>query len=290
MNTNKYEIRTMTKSEVKYAINSARKVGWNPGIHDGECFYTADPNGFFIGLLDGKPISCVSAVRYSNDYGFIGLLMVEEKYREKGYGYQIGMHALKYLEGVDIGIDGVDAMVETYEKYGFEKAYENARYEGKAAGSLAIKPDSRIVELSKVKFEDLLAYDATLFPAPRPKFLKCWITRPKTVSLGVVENNHLKGYSVLRKCFAGYKIGPLFAETEELAELLFQSLSSRIRKGTKIYLDVPGEKENQAATNLAWRHKMEKQFSTAHMYKMASGGKLNLPLDRWFGVTTFELG
>ncbi len=46
-----------------FAIQLAAKEGWNPGLHDAECFYRTDPDGFFIGLLDeNQPVGCISAV------------------------------------------------------------------------------------------------------------------------------------------------------------------------------------------------------------------------------------
>jgi hypothetical protein len=44
---------------------------------------------------------------------------------------------------------------------------------------------------------------------------------------------------------------------------------------------------NQAAVDLAERHQMKVVFETARMYR---GQEPTLPLDRLFGVTTFELG
>ena len=44
----------MKRNEMDFAIQLAAKEGWNPGLHDAECFYRTDPDGFFIGLLDEK--------------------------------------------------------------------------------------------------------------------------------------------------------------------------------------------------------------------------------------------
>lgn len=40
------KIRKMAREEVEFAIEMAAGEGWNPGIHDGEIFYEADPDGF----------------------------------------------------------------------------------------------------------------------------------------------------------------------------------------------------------------------------------------------------
>jgi hypothetical protein len=48
-----------------------REAGWNPGLHDSETFICADPQGFLVGELDGRPIACVSGVRYDDSFGFM---------------------------------------------------------------------------------------------------------------------------------------------------------------------------------------------------------------------------
>ena len=52
-----YHIRAMTRDEVDVAVDWAAAEGWNPGLHDADCFYRADPQGFLVGLLDGEPIA-----------------------------------------------------------------------------------------------------------------------------------------------------------------------------------------------------------------------------------------
>ena len=64
-------IRPMTRDDVDFAIRLAAKEGWNPGLSDAECFYAADPEGFFVSELNGELIATISAVRYKDDYGFV---------------------------------------------------------------------------------------------------------------------------------------------------------------------------------------------------------------------------
>lgn len=37
----------MTQKELDFTIELAASEGWNPGLHDSDCFYAADNNGFF---------------------------------------------------------------------------------------------------------------------------------------------------------------------------------------------------------------------------------------------------
>ncbi len=86
-------IRRMTRDEVEFAIDLAAEEGWNPGIHDGRCFYATDPNGFFVGELDGELVGSISAVAYDDSFGFIGLYIVKPEFRGKGIGTRLGRRA-----------------------------------------------------------------------------------------------------------------------------------------------------------------------------------------------------
>ena len=100
-----------------------------------------------------------------------------------------------------------------------------------------------------------------------------------------MQNGKLAGYGVNRKCRSGYKIGPLFADSPELAEVLFLALKSGIKPAESFYLDTP--EVNRAAVALAERYNMKVIFETARMY---TGEKPDIPLNHLFGVTSFELG
>ncbi|MFL5173061.1 MAG: GNAT family N-acetyltransferase, partial [Microvirga sp.] len=55
--------------------------------------------------------------------------------------------------------------------------------------------------------------------------------------------------------------------------------------GGLLFLDVP--EPNQSALGLAARYGLAPAFQTARMYRGAAPG---LPLDRIYGITSFELG
>ena len=126
----KFVIRTMRRDDVESALDWAAKEGWNPGIHDADCFYFTDPQGFFIGEIVGEPIGCIAAVAYNDSFGFIGLYIVKPEFRGKGYGTALWKSGMNHLGNRIIGLDGVIDQQENYKKSGFRLAYRNIRYEG----------------------------------------------------------------------------------------------------------------------------------------------------------------
>ncbi len=279
----RYEIREMARHEADLAISWANAEGWNPGIHDAETFYKTDSRGFFVGLFEGKPVSSISAVDYGDSYGFLGFYIVQAPFRGRGFGIKIWNAGMRHLEGRNIGLDAVLGQQKQYERMGFWPCYKSVRFQG--AGIGAESKTEGISYLSEMPIEELLAYDDQFFPVPRHVFVNSWISQPDGIALGFLNENELVGYGVLRRCYQGYKIGPLFADDEKAADALFRALCGRVPQGMLVFLDIP--EPNFAALELAKRHQMCPVFETVRMYTKEEP---RLPMDRIFGVTSFELG
>lgn len=275
-------IRRMKEDEIQIALDWACQEGWNPGLNDRQCFYQADPNGFFIGLLNGKPIAVGSAVVYDHTFAFCGLYIVDPEFRQKGYGIQLTHARLNYVGNRITGIDGVLNNVSKYERIGYVPAHKNTRYELTSSFSLPLAP--KIIDVHTLPFKQLEAFDRLYFPAQRSAFLRAWISQPHSYALGYLDNQDLRGYGVIRPCFNGYKIGPLFAASPMIARVLFESLCSQCQKGP-IYLDVP--EPNQNSQFLAKHYQMNPMFEVIRMYR---NGLPSLDLQGIYGMTSYELG
>ncbi|ANV88168.1 GNAT family N-acetyltransferase [Picosynechococcus sp. PCC 7117] len=278
-----YTIRTMTRTELDLAIEWAAQEGWNPGLQDAASFYAADPTGFLVGLLDGAAIASISAVKYAPNFAFIGFYIVKPEYRGQGYGWQIWQAAIASVAGRNVGLDGVVAQQENYKKSGFNLAYNNVRYSGLGGGQIPESPGLK--PLTAVDIEEVCQYDQQFFPGDRRSFLKAWLQQPDSTTWVMVNNTEITGYGMVRPCRRGYKIGPLFADNAEIAEILFLALKGSLPTGSELFLDVP--MVNPEAIALAQRYQLQPVFETARMYTQAPP---TIPVQNIFGVTSFELG
>lgn len=278
-----FQIRRMKRGDLDLALNWAFAEGWNPGLHDRDCFYAADPQRFFMGFLDNTPVASISAVAYDEYFAFMGLYIVKPEHRGKGYGLKIWKHALNYLRTRNIGLDGVLSQEKNYQKSGFITAYRNLRYQGHSIKFALQFP--YLIKLNELAFKKILEYDKKIFLSQRSQFLKSWINQPESMAFGYLFNGELLGCGVVRKCRSGYKIGPLFADNSEIAETLFQALNNYLSENTLIYLDIP--QPNKLALHLVKKYKMEFVFETVRMYNREIP---NIPLNKIYGITSFELG
>lgn len=276
-----YIIRKAKLEDMEFIISQAKNEGWNPGLHDDISFFSADKDGFFIGELNGGPISCISAVKYEN-FGFIGLYIVKNDYRGNNYGLNLWTHAMNRLFDCNIGLDGVIDQQSNYRKSGFWLANRNIRFQSEITPN---KSENKcIVNTDSLDFNDLVEYDSQHFPSERSDFLKAWLTMHDSSSLAFVKDSKIMGYGTIRKCFSGYKIGPLFAENFSVAESLFLQLIN-FSNGESVYLDI--SEKNQDAKKLVEKYNMNFVFETARMY---TGQKPNFIENEVYGITSFELG
>jgi ribosomal protein S18 acetylase RimI-like enzyme len=289
----KLETRNMTRPELDELVDWAAGEGWNPGLHDADLFWATDPEAFVAADQDGEMIGGGSITSYNGKFGFMGFFIVRTEFRGRGFGNQL-WHVRRNLlvkrlqPDATIGLDGVFDMQEYYARGGFVFSHRDLRFylEVSDRGSPPSGSGEAAVirPLAEIPFDDVLDYDRSCFPAPRPTFLKPWISQPDARALGCLKNGRLTGFGVIRTCRKGCKIGPLFSDDLQTADSLFVHLA-KFGAGGPVYLDAP--ENNPAALELVRRHGMTEVFGCARMYL---GPAPEIAHQRIFGVTTFELG
>lgn len=276
-------IRKASRADLDILIDWAAREGWNPGLDDATAFWAADPEGYWIAEEEGVVAAALSLVRYDESYAFLGLYMAHPDYRGQGIGFALWQRAISEAGNRSIGLDGVVAQQDNYRKSGFVYAHANFRYGGEV--QCVEPPGTELVSVSPVHVPMLVDYDARFNPARRDVFLREWLKALETrESFALIRNAEVLGYGTIRACREGHKIGPLFADTETGADLIFRKLVTSVGGGP-IYLDIP--EPNAGARALCDRYNLKPVFETARMYR---GRAPELPLGQIYGITTFELG
>ena len=263
------------------AISWAEAEGWNPGLDDQRRFLAADPDSFLVTERAGEIVATVSCALYGDRYAFIGFYIVRPDLRGRGIGRALFDRALERAAGRVVGLDGVLAQQESYERRGFVLAHRNVRW--RTAGG--DERPTELVEVSSVPFDQLLAFDAAVWGAERERFLRAWTDRPPGHALACLRNGSLAGYGVLRPCRVGAKVGPLLADNEDVADTLLTGLLATAGPQAEVFVDMPTG--NTRAESLRGTREMERSFETARMYL---NGRPPEDVERVFAVSTLEFG
>ncbi|MFD7667983.1 GNAT family N-acetyltransferase [Streptomyces sp. NPDC059788] len=285
-------VRAATLEEWREVAEWAAAEGWNPGHGDTDCFHATDPDGFFIGLLDGQLVSSVSVVNYSSRYAFLGYYLAHPDHRGRGLGLATWRAAVPHAGERTIGLDAVPEQEATYRRAGFATAYRTTRFRGwpgrAGRGGPAAVPGGAgvsVVPVGAEHLDEVAAYDRRCFPADRGAFLARWLTAPGHHAYVQVRDGRVAGYGAVRPCRDGYRVGPLFADTSRGAEAVFDALMGHVGPGEVVYVDVPDP--HHSARALVVSRGLEADSHTMRMY---TGAVEAVRVERGYAVTSLELG
>lgn len=276
----------LNREQFNIVVKWAEKEGWNPGLNDADIFWKTDPDGYYGVIKINEIIACGSIVSYNGDFGFMGFFIVKPEFRSKGLGRELWNIRKKLLlarlrEGASIGMDGVVSMQSFYAKGGFTNSHRDVRMEGKGK---KYNYSESVSPLGENKLAELIAYDKLCFGFDRSVFITNWVKQSNAKTFTYVSKGIFKGFAVIRKAVQGYKIGPLFADDKNTAVELLKACSSAVVDDL-FYLDIP--LLNREAYELANDFQLKEVFECGRMY---FGKPPQVPVEKIFGVTTFELG
>jgi GNAT superfamily N-acetyltransferase len=313
-----YDIHPLNKEQVTALVQWAGREGWNPGLNDHELIWNADPEGFLGLSVDGQWVAGGAVVRHNPSFGFMGLFIVEPKHRSQGLGRKLWYarrdHLLSRLQpDATIGLDAVDAMVGFYAQGGFEPFTRHRRFQWEPklppvnqlhsndihsndihsndihsndlhsglATSISIRP------YQQSDFHSVHDMDTRCFPGERTQVLLPWIKQPNAYTLVATDRNQpdpLLGWGTIRPCLVGWKIGPLQAESLDVAESLIHALAKK-SQATSIMIDVPDN--NPSMTELCRNHQMQEIFGCVRMYL---GPPPTLQTENLYAILSLEIG
>lgn len=282
------QIRLLNRIEQSELVSWANKEGWNPGLHDAGLFWEIDPDGFLGIEVDYVLAGGGAIIRHNPTFGFMGLFIMRPEYRSRKLGTTLWIarrdRLLSRLDaGATVGLDAVDTMVPFYARGGFVPHVRQARF-GWVAPSKPRAISSDITPLAQIPFQKLIEYDRDCFPGLRAHYLELWTRQKDAHAIGVTKGDQIVGYSVMRRCVSGWKIGPLFADSFAHAQELLAAHAQR-SAGERIFLDAP--QNNPAAMKLCRSHGMREVFGCVRMYL---GVAPKIASHKIFSITNFEIG
>ena len=297
--TEQFKVRLIRTEEEfeSIVINALVKEGWGPGLQDAECFMACDPTAALVGELNGKPMGCITVAKYGDSFAFAGSFVVTKEYRGKGYGkkiYEAALASAKSFHSVATiaGLQHKDMV----QRYGFRSHFYGAFFVFHIPATIACLAESsnrspvKIKCIEDVNLESLFLYDTTVFGFERHAFLLKWLRVPGSYARVAIDSEgSIVGYTVARPTVinASYKIGPLYADSEAIAEKLlkavFEELSRHEKLAPVVCIDAPTEKGTELCERLQGKRLLELVYMVLNDLPVAR-------FDKWFGCTTVQFG
>ena len=291
-----FEIRPLKVCDIDLVTKWSRDEGFAPGAGDVNIYRHTDQQGLWIASLDDEPIGCIAGVKYNSSYGFIGLFIVVKAQRGNGYGIKLWKQAIEHLKDVDcVGLEAAQSRINDYSKWGFKPSSLTTRWQWIGNDNLLGEyPDLdllnglNVLEGGSIPSKVVQLYDAKRETSPRPHFLSDWLNHPAGNVLALIDSSgYCHGFGRIRPCLLqkgeGWRVGPLLADSPQLAELLLRKLVNK--HNGSVLIDVPGL--NQLAPNLLFKLGFKEISSTLRMYK---GFQPPIVMSEVYGLACLELG
>lgn len=227
------EIDRLTADDVDAAWTLSRQAGWNQTRADWQRLVELFPGTCFAGRVGGDVVATSTLATYDATVGWIGMVLVDEDHRRRGYGSEIFEQAL--CAGLNrnldvIGLDATDAGRTVYEQYEFKTVVGIDRWSGAVESSIDTTEEVVIEQPGDKTFVNAITtFDTRHTDVDRQQLLAHLLESASTTNL-VAEggDGDVRGYAIIRPGQTRPQVGPLIAVNEDDAKRLFAAAAERV--------------------------------------------------------------
>ena len=231
-------IRVMTEQDLRSAVRLNTIAGWNQTEVDWRRFLESSPVGCFVVEVAGQVAGTVATICYENRFAWIGMVLVDPDFRNRGLGTRLLHQAIEHLDQLGVATMKLDATPlgrPLYSKLGFVSEYEIERWMlRRPSATQSPRPAAPYPSLDELQMERICESDRGLFGADRSSLLHSLHQFAPGLTCSVWKEGTLGGYVFGRKGLFADHLGPCAANDPQTAEELLQSFLRRSSRETII--------------------------------------------------------
>jgi len=262
--------RTMTTADIEAGLRLCRAARWNQLRRDWEMFIARSPEGCRVACSNGEVVGTSATIRYGGRFSWVGMVLVDPTQRGQGTGTRLLVEALDVLKDeASVRLDATPAGERIYRNFEFREEYWLSRMQttvGKV-DPIAL-PEARRADAGDLPA--IARLDSEVFGADRGFLLEWLLEGAPEYAWVCGDGSAVTGYLFGRHGFNYEHLGPLVAQTPELARALLSASLAQLA-GRNVILDAP----RSAPTWLDWLGSLGfvEQRPFIRMYK----GSLDFP-------------
>ena len=237
-------IRPMQEADIEEAMKIKEAEGWNQTEKDWRLMLAHDPGLCFVADINDRVVGTVTALNFSNQVAWIGMMLVSKDFRGLGIGKLLLQKVINQLkECKSIKLDATLAGMIVYTKLGFVKEFEIYRMTTMNLPKLVDqKQQIAIVPVSRKDIADIVKMESALFGADRSKLIEMLLQAHPNMAWLLKREGRLSGFALGRPGSHYTQIGPVMAETANDATALISGVLKYFT-GQPVVVDVPEDKQ-----------------------------------------------
>ena len=260
-----FTIRSMLPDDIVHGTELSNAEGWNQTENDWRLLIQSPQNICLVAEYNEKIIGTTTAINYSNEIAWIGMVLVAKEYRGQGVSKSLLTNILKRLDRFrSIKLDATPEGQHVYKKFDFKDEYVITRMAIASMKNLSADDD---VLPMPVQFEDadkISALDEFVFGANRAELIKWLIKEYPHKAWLILRSNEIVAFALGREGKKYHQVGPVFSSSINDAITLIGRALKELA-GLHVVVDVPRDKEDL----LHWLHSIgfARQRDFVRMYK-----------------------
>lgn len=261
------EIRTLTATDVPWAIALTDTESWGYTPQDFERLIHLEPDGMLVAREAGERVGLTAIVSWG-PVAYIGSVIVDARVRGRGVGDALMRRALDFADARAVESVRLNAylnVIPFYEGLGFRKEFENLRFTGTADGWAS--PGVRLM-----RGDDLAAMaelDEMYFGGDRRRLHARLLEEFPRTSLVADDRGEIQAFAFGNATQDSCEIGPCVCAPEgsEAAESVIRSMFGIV--GTPCSFSFPAK--NVQGVDVAKRAGLHEAFRTIRMVRGSAG-------------------
>ena len=236
----------MDLNDIESGLRLSGAEGWNQTEKDWKLFLESPGNVCLAAEWDTKVIGTTTAINYSNQVVWIGMVLVDKEHRGRGVSKTLLTNVFKELDSCQsIKLDATPMGQQVYKKLDFADEYLVARMTNMSIRDLPFGYDDDILpEPIQVKhIGEIISMDELVFGTNRIPLIEYLIKEYPGKAWMLSRNNRIAGFALGREGNKYHQIGPVMASNSEDAKMLItKSLAKLIDQ--PVVVDVLCDKED----------------------------------------------
>jgi predicted N-acetyltransferase YhbS len=239
-----FKIRPMITNDLNQAISLSNSEGWNQTEKDWKLLLENPLNTCLVAEHNNTVIGTATALNHSNKVAWIGMVLVDKRYRGRGVGKMLLTNIIGALKNVDsIKLDATPAGLPLYQKLGFIGEYKIYRMINPSLQKLKKQAfDYEPINIDRESFSDVLKLDKRIFGAARTYLLQTLLRNYPEKAYLIKRNKKLDGYMFGRDGIRFNYVGPVFAFSLDSARILISKTLESLNN-QPVALDILQDKE-----------------------------------------------
>ncbi|MEO8764705.1 MAG: GNAT family N-acetyltransferase [Ginsengibacter sp.] len=260
-------IRNMEPGDINSAIKLSDAAGWNQTEKDWQLLIENVANVCLLAETDDKVIiGTTTAINYSNEVAWIGMVLVDKQYQGHGISKSLLANIFKKLGGIkSIKLDATPEGQVVYKKLDFIDEYAIVRLINSSVTKVLSPGDDLLTEpVESQNLGEIIDLDEFIFGANRKQLITPMLNEYPASAWLLKNNGRISGFSLGRDGKRYHQVGPVVASTTLEAKLLItKALNNLIDQ--PVVVDVLADKEEM----VDWLHSIgfSKQRHFTRMYK-----------------------